>query len=510
MLDRSTIDYAENAREATETEDPLRSRKHRLALLTDPYFIISATIILWGIVVSSYHIWSNDWHAHVASVRALMDNPWRPENPLVGGSAPWPYFEPYELVVALAARLTGLSAETAFEMAGPVNAVLFCWALRRFCNHLHRSTWTATLALVFTLFLWGVTSIQWSGLFELSSLVSSFSYPATLATALMLLSLDALLRFRETARVPWLALLSVLAAALVLIHPATAMGAAATAVGLVFVRLGKWTPWRLAALLIPAASALIAVAYWPYFDISVLLNRGEAFDQVQADLLHSSILRFGLVLLALPALLWDRRDRLGLELLGMFTVCTAALLVGTIAGMGTMARLMPFPVLLLHLALARHLAQKRDPRRPYRKVVTVATVIGAWVQIGTAVMLALPPDMRLGRYQEWTEPYRFAQRHLRPGDVVLTEDQGAARLLPLWGVRSVAPGYEHFFVPDEEKRWKAVDRFLDPDTKADERKRIIDDYGVRCVLTRKWPHQSIPGFVKGSTRSGDIALFCRP
>lgn len=500
-----TVDHAEVA----EAEHRAGPRRRFPGFLTDPYVLISGALILWGLVISSHHIWSGDWHAHVASVRALMDDPWDPENPLVGGPAQWPYFEPYELLLALAGRFAGLSAETVFELAGSINAVLFFWAFRRFCRHLRGGPWTPTLALVFTLFLWGVKAVGWSGVFSLSSLLTSFSYPATLATALMLLFLDALLRFRSGAPVPRLVLLSVLSAALVLIHPATAVGAAAAAAGFLLARWTRWRPWRLIALLVPVAAGLTALLCWPYFGISTLLNRGEGFDQVQAVLLDHPIAFYGLALLGLPALLRDRRRRMGPELLGMFTVCGALILIGSLAGVEAAARLVPFPVLVLHLALARHLADRTRRRRPYRTVVAAATAIGACVTSGAAVVQALPPGMRLGRYQDWTEPYGFVRRHLRPGEVVLTADRAAARLLPIWGVRSVAPGYEHFFVADEDQRWQAVQRFLDVRTDVEERERIADGYRVRCVITKRSPHELPPGFVLREAATDDLALYCR-
>ncbi|WP_214325865.1 hypothetical protein [Nonomuraea sediminis] len=491
------------------TRHRVRPSRQLPGFLTDPYVLVSTALVVWGLVITAYHIRSGDWQAHVASIRALVDNPWHPANPLVGGSGPWPYFEPYELLLAFVARATGLSAETVFELAGPLNGVLLFWALRRFCRRLGGGRWTPVLVLVFTLFLWGVKTVGWSGVFALNSLVSGFSYPATFAGALALLFLDTLLSFRSGPTVRRLALLCVLSGALVLINSATALGAASAGAGLILFRCTRWSPWRLLALLAPAAAGLFALLYWPYFGFSTLLNRGEGFDQVQTGLLENPIAFYGLSLLGLPALLRDRRRQMGPELLGMFAVCTAVILVGVLAGVGSVARLIPFPVLALHLALARHLVGR--PRRwgRYRKVVAAATVIGACATSGSAVLQILPTNLRLGRYQDVAAPLRFVQRYLRPGDVVLTADQAAARQLPVWGIRSVAPGYEHFFVPDEDQRRQAVRSFLDARTSVEERQRIVDDYRARCVLSAASPYEPLPGFALKEAASPALALYCR-
>lgn len=353
----------------------------------------------------------------------------------------------------------------------------------------------------------GVQAVGWSGILALGSLLACWSYPATFATALALLLLDGLLRFRSGPVAPWLGLLCLLSALLVLVNAATALGAAASAAGLVLGGHSRWRPWRLAALSAPAAAGLVALLCWPYFGLATLLGRGEGFDEVQAQLLDHPLGFYGFALLGLPALWRDRRRPLGWELIGVFAVCVVVIAAGM--AVGSTARLIPFPVLALHLALARHLAVQAGRLGAYRKVIAVATVVGACVTSGSAVLRALPPDLRLGRYQDVGTHFLFVLRYLRPGDVLLTADLAAARSLSVHGVRSVAPGYEHFFVPDEERRLLAVRRFMDARTSVWERDRIAGEYRARCVLTTSPPAVPLPGFTLREAASDDLALYCR-
>src|SRR5262249_6563462 len=156
------------------------------------------------------------------------------------------YYSPYPLLLALLARLTGLSSVTMLAIAGPVVVVLLLLGLRAFVRTLsvdrlpagpaqvpaHDNRLAPALALVFVLVLWGLKPRVWSGFFSLWALPFLMAFPSTLALALTLWLWAGLSRTLD-GPVRWLRYLGLglLAGLVVLVHPFTlvmaGLGAAA-------------------------------------------------------------------------------------------------------------------------------------------------------------------------------------------------------------------------------------------------------------------------------------------
>src|SRR5882724_7980031 len=137
---------------------------------------------------------SSDFWEHAAVVRELSVRPFSPTHPLLLVDATHAYFSPYLLVVALAARATGVSAIWALATAGLVNLVLLILGFRRLLVRLiPAGEAAAPFALLFVMLLWGKNPCMWSGFLHVGMLGFNVPYPSAFAAAAMFLCLSLLL-----------------------------------------------------------------------------------------------------------------------------------------------------------------------------------------------------------------------------------------------------------------------------------------------------------------------------
>ncbi|MEV7970126.1 hypothetical protein AB0O34_29690 [Sphaerisporangium sp. NPDC088356] len=480
------------------------------------YLLLSGIVSAWSVLVVSRHAWTGDWHLHVATVRALAHHPLAPEDPLVGGYVPSPYFTPYTLLLAVVSRMTGRSPEAVLEWAGVANTGLLLWGLRLFCRRLSDRTATAVLAVVFVLLLWGTRPFAWSGFFPMASLSFTQPYPSTPALALMLMCLAVLLRLREEGRRADLVRLVVLAALILLVHPFTAAETAFVAAAFLLARPGAWTRGRLLGLACAGLAALALAALWPYAEMSALAQAGSAFSRIHSTLVAHAFWKYWLVLAGIPALWLGVRLPLGRELAVGFVAGTAVVIVAVLLGRYEFTRLIPVIALMSHLALARCLGDRLAGWKPYGAVAATACVAGLW-GAAPGIARALPPRVQASLVpatviKHWPggktdDRARFARPYVRDGDVVMARRAAATRMLVGWGVRAVAPPYPYPFVADEAERRAAQRRVFAGATPPQERLALADRYGVRCLLGRGLPE--VPGFILVAA-SGRETLVCRP
>ncbi|MCW2898072.1 MAG: hypothetical protein JWO67_337 [Streptosporangiaceae bacterium] len=492
----------------------------------EPYVIVAAVVVLWMLLVTLTHAWGGDFRLHLATVHALAGDLWKPKDPLVGSAPGSPYYSPYTVLLGAIAAVTGAHPQTVLEFAGIANVVLLLVALRRFCRNLGGGWPVAALAAVFTLLLWGLHPIEWSGFLGLYSLSWTMSYPSVLATALMLLLWDAFLRFRaEPGGWGTPCLIVVLGFLLVLIHPFTAInaviGLVAFAVADIRALLRVQTLWLGAA----AVVILVLVIVWPWSDVLSLFGAAGDFDGVHHRLITDVVREmgfqhYGLALIGLPALITGARRPLGRELQILFVMAVTAIGVGAITGSYGLARVIPVAMLPLHLALASSLGRWRSGRSTartvYAGVALAACVVGLYGESGGIARAywgrLSPATLRAWGTREVTTDYDSLVARVRPGDVVISDGSLARRLVNSRGAYTVVPAWPYPFV-DEATRLKDTNTFFAAATSPRERRTIADRYRLTCVLAIHHPRLSRPGAVPGfreqaRTPAGDTFL-CR-
>ncbi|MGI8328769.1 hypothetical protein ACRYCC_02320 [Actinomadura scrupuli] len=482
--------------------------------------------------MTARHVWAGDIRLHYATIYALERNFWSPRDPMVGAVSGSPYYSPYVVVLAALGKLTGVSVRSLVEYAGIFNIVLLLVAIRRFCSHFRRPSLTATLVLVFTLTLWGLQPRDWSGFLGLYSLSWTLGYPSVFAAALMFFTWDAFLRFRArpAENLAWahLAVVSVLVALVALIHPFTAIN---TVLGLIAFALadlrGLWRgrPGRLALAAVPAVAIVVL---WPWSDVLSLFGASGEFSGVHLILIEDVVrdwgfFGYGLALLGLPALVTAARRPLGRELQILCGLSAGLVALGAAAGSYGFARVIPVVVLSLHLALASYLADRalgwNIPWITYATVTVVACAVGVYGNAGGLIRAywgkVTSADLATWRARDPANRYDPVISKIHRGDVVISDDPWAGRLVNARGAYTVVPAWPYPFV-DEAARRRDSQAFFAASTTPRERTAIAGRYHVKCVILSQGAAildvpQALPGFsLRARTWRNGASVWCRP
>lgn len=493
----------------------------------DSYVIASLLLVAWAVGVVLAGTWVGDWQLHVATVRTLAQDFVSPPDPMVGVGEGSPYYSPYMLLAAALVRLTGAAPEAVLGVFGVLNTVLLLVAVRRFVACFSPSPLAATATLAALLLLWGFRSPGWSGFPDLYSLADTLPYPSTLGFALMLLLWERLWRLRETRAVGGLLAIGALAAAILLVHPFTAVE---TAIGAVALAVGARLPGRAwLGLGATGAAAIGAAALWPYSSLADLFAGAPALVGIhrplRAALLDSGSLMCLYGVVALPVLaLRVRRDRLD-PLAVMFVLAAAVVLGALVTRQHHLLRVIPVMMLPLQVAFGVFVGDRlAGPARARLAVAAVAVVLfvgGLAVSTtplrGAASALPvawLPPSLaaKLGAVPAGADADRV-RGHAPAGATVLTDAQHTDRRLNLLGYYAVNPGWPNPWIEDEATRAADRGRLLDAATTPAERGEIARRYDAACVLVTRTPGlvadaDAIAGYQRVEAWSGG-ALYCR-
>ncbi|MFI0983491.1 hypothetical protein ACH4SP_41585 [Streptomyces sp. NPDC021093] len=466
--------------------------------------------------------WAGDLGQHAAVIDRLRHDLADPGSPLVDrpGSGS-PYYTPYTVAAALLARATGAASLSVMSVCGMVNSLALLAGLRIFVRTLTDRLWAPALTALCMLFLWGTQLFLWSGHASLSALCLSLSYPSLFAFALGLYLWSRLLRAgrEDTGVVHW-AVTGLLAGCLVLIHPVMAMGALIGCSAMFAGTVRRIGPRTLARCTAGAVTAALLLVVWPYGNI-LSLPDASALDAFHISAYELIPQHYGLALIGLPVLLLrlrrSRRDPLVLMCLGTATVAVC----GWFTGHYTWGRVIPHLLFGLQCAPAVELCapwprgvRARTGRGLLAAVFAVALLNGARVQAGA--LLYVVPAHRLpvaftakAQYLPTWPGFDWAARHFRYGEVVLTNDYEALRMLPGYGVYTVMPAWPQPEIPRSESMRRTADVALALDARAtgSERRKAVCRGGADwLVLTGG---QSIPpgqGFVETAEGPDGVRL----
>src|SRR5262249_31176636 len=168
------------------------------------YWWLAAILFGAMLVQTVNQYWTGDFWEHAAVVRELARHPSAPRHPLFAVDAPHPFFTPSAVVASWLTRGTGVSPITALSILGLVNLICLIVAFYLFASAV-LSPNAAFWGLLFTLVLWGREPWRYSGFLHLGALGFVLPYPSIFAMWLMLLTLYALLRFRDHGSLGWAA-----------------------------------------------------------------------------------------------------------------------------------------------------------------------------------------------------------------------------------------------------------------------------------------------------------------
>ncbi|MFQ5478426.1 MAG: hypothetical protein ACE5E4_07405, partial [Candidatus Binatia bacterium] len=231
------------------------------------FVALASLLVALAVYFTQQRSWIEDFWVHAAIVRELFAHPLAPSHPLaVGEPARIPYW-PYAVVVATAARLTGVAAYNALAAMAIANLLLLLVALRSLARRLYASEATALFATALLLLLWGEHPWLVSGFLHLEVLFYVLSYPSTFAIALTFFALASFDHYLAANRARAFAQTLLLTLAVTLVHALTAIFLFAGLGAMIWSRHGvaRLRPYIDGAAIVAVSCSLAAV--WPYFPL---------------------------------------------------------------------------------------------------------------------------------------------------------------------------------------------------------------------------------------------------
>jgi hypothetical protein len=433
---------------------------------------------------------SPDFWVYLGAVREFADHPLNPANPVVIGNDADPYLSPYTWVLGVTSAATGLDAIRVLALAGLANLVLLLAGLYRLVTTL-TSRWLAPpLALVFTLFAWGLSPWRWSGFLNANSIGTALPLGSTFAAGFACFALSATLRWLRSGSRAELALVGATIPMVIVCHPFTATWAAAVGLGFVVAAADHRNRRRVAALGVVAATGVALTLAWPFYPVAELIDTSSDLEAINAAVFRHIVPR---TFLALPGLVAiglrlgeRRRDPITLG----FAAATTLFAIGWVLDRPTLGRALPAVMLMLHVALADLVAQlvgQRDIRLRRATILVVSLgvmvgVVGTAAGMARAVPRALLPD-HLGDRAELrslVDRYRPIGEQIARDDVLVASKSLAPA--STIGGKAIAPYVPAPFVHDLAEREQAADIILDPNATVAQRRREVDAYGVDWLV----------------------------
>lgn len=436
--------------------------------------------------------WGGDYWIHQTAVVGFRADLWAPLHPMIGDPVPFSYYSIHAFALAVVGEATGSSTEALFVIVGPLQLVLLLVALRSITVRLTSQPGAATFALLGTVLFWGFQPWRWSGFLNLHSLGITLPYPSIFATATGLFAASRLVDYLDHGRRRHLVAVMALLALTLTAHPFTGAWTSLVLACVVLSRRGGLSSKD--HLLLGAAGGLAGAAavLWPFSDLWHVLTSGADFSAAHASLYEAVPSRLFLALPAVaslfPRFAASRRDPLVL----IAGVGWAIYACGWIFDQPNLGRVLPMPLLASHISLgafAAALVQRRQERRPRRAVqglalLSVVGLVGVSPSLALAVPEPLLPDGLASRLTDGgiVAPYEPLEGLLRPGDVIVADDNRLRQIAPAFGGYVVAPGYPDPFVDDNPGRLTANDRAV---SGAPDAAEITMRYGVTVFLCRQ-------------------------
>jgi hypothetical protein len=482
-------------------------------LLKYRFFILCLILFVLMVFQAINGQWGGDFWEHAAVVRELATHPLSPVHPILLSDAPHSFYSPYALGIALIARTTGLDAVTTFSVAGVVNLTVFLFSLGLFVSVLFPENREATsfYALLFILFLWGMSQYSASGFFNLLSLSYTLPYPSTFAASMVFMALAMWIWLVRDGHVRWIIPIAAVSGVVLLSHPLTYIFLAVGLVAILVAEQPRLRPALWLMMLVFAAS-LLAAAVWPYYPFFKMILFDPAYNnylKTDSVCFYQSIpYRVLPALIGVPVIIWrmrvNWRDPLGL----MFVMLVSVYMFGAMFEQWTFGRVLSPIVLILQISLAASVARV-ESSLDYKSlspsvqrgvycliIVFFSLACSAWYF--PHILQRSMPDSPSVRIE-----FAFLSRFIPQYDVVLS-NFNTKLIIPTFGGKIVASDRPLAFVPDLQQRRQDVNDFFSSKSDNDARLAIARKYGCRHILLSKGNGNS-PEIIRSFLPLGSVA-----
>jgi hypothetical protein len=502
------------------------------------YVLLSAALLAWVsweacfVRIITYSPNADYWE-HSAVLRVLLDNPWHPQNPHLVSSASSPRFGPQFILIALLGRALGLDAVAAMSASAIFNTLLILLGIYAFFRTFFRSQIAPVYGLFVLFFSWWHT-LAYSNVYQLRMFVRVASYPSSAAVGLTLLGFALVLRvLRGTGKqFVGMGLVVLWAACVLIVHQLTAVLSISGA-GLLLLTEPEGSFRRRAELCLALASACALSHFWPYFSPWEVMAGGksDAANWMSQGVQEAAQGKFveqphrfyewarlcstlGLCLLGVAALpyFFLRRRRLFVSLGALSMLLPFA--VNKFVEIPLGHRFLLLAIFYLQLAVVWLLLNWTPGSseawsvldRPLRKLLAAGVVVLTLLPFAVHnLALAKSESLAARRGRPRESSYLRYARHaaqIAGKNAVILADSLNSWPIPTFGPKVIALRHANPLVPDEGERNYAVRRFFSKPLNAEERRRIIEHYGVTHVLVRGRPRRPLAAFLaqQGASR----------
>jgi hypothetical protein len=466
--------------------------------------------------------WVGDFWEHSAVVRELSQHLLHPLHPLLALNKPHEFYSPYSLALGAVSRVTGLSAVTVLGIAGMANLVVLLAALPRFVRLFTTEALAPFFALLFTLFLWGIHPLVYSGFFHFDVIGLVLPYPSTFATALTLWTVVVWAGYLDRPAHWRLVFVALAAAVILLTHPVAAFFLVVLLAAFSAQRLGTGEA-RVVPLAIVGAVMLAAAALWPYYPFFRLLHEEGVFDASNHALYDQMFPEVLPALVGVPLLVnrlrVSRRDPLVLTVVAIAIVYE----IGDLTSRWSLGRVLPYGVLLLQIVLADRFAARLGRSRvglAGAAAASLVLVFLAWhvMALEKPFVRALPkavfPSLSA---VDRAESVGFEYSRLFVGVPRRSVTMASIRAgweVPTYGGWVVAALHPQAFIATLAAREQDVGTFFDPSTPDALRRRLLCRYRADYVLVQRGDGGVAPSALSGlghTVRSvGPYVLLATP
>lgn len=481
-----------------------------------------------GLIVYGFAAWhfsaghflnqtSRDLWQHLASLGALIEDPFHPANPFVATGEGSRHFHPYWVSIAFVARAFGWNAWQAIAFAGFVSAAILLAGIYAFGRAFYRTPWGPLALLGAMAFGWSLP-VSHTGYHSLGTLIEGIAYPAALLIGLSLLLWALVIRALERPVLAWW--IVPLAAFMIATHQLGAGIGFMAAGSFILLWPGASLKRRSAPAAAIAAGILLSLA-WPYHSpFEAIARAGIPTWSGGINFYHPAILASAFLpsLIGLWGLRHRRFARAALPVLAAFALFAGLFALGWFGLLIATRFVMP-AVLMLHIGLGALFLALVDDWRTLPRAAQLALFGFTFLCLMT---FGVVTSAQLVREQQVfaREGSAYAAalaltRDIPDGEPVAAYDVFAWPIVAT-GQRVVSVPWPEPMIDGLAERQAAAERLFDPALTRDERLRLARHWGAKTLildrtgpLRRKMPRGLLETLTAQSVRRTEAARFIR-
>ena len=469
-------------------------------------FIFIAIIIAISIplaLLDYAHFPYSDGPEHGAAVRTLAKNWLHPGDPMLNtASGASPRYVPSILIMALFVKISGLDVLVVLKLFEIVGFALFLISVAFFSREYFNDAGQAAWSIAFLLFLWG---LGWTGAnaYMFSAILYTAYYPSVVSFSLAFLALYFQLRFLRGERLGFLVGTLMVGALCFVNHPLTG-GFFYICSAFLYLEKEGLNKKALSCYALSIIVALCLTGLWPYYNFLasfITVASGEmqkTIDYISThQYLYSKVLlRSGTALTGIPVAFFYCVQRRYLLLWCGGLVFGLLYVYGFFRTISLTERCIFFMLCLLQITVSRicrewsvtHVWTKHRIKKIIFCIIVLLLAGGIVTQSILTFKEFLYPSFAvsarsiLPRYVNPNALHYELKKHLKEGDVVLSDIYSAWSIPVYTGAKIVALFHTPPHVPDNFKRVTDVEAFYTPSLSDPERQKILQKYGVTHIF----------------------------